>query len=602
MKKILLFVLMGIIGVISVGAIDSHDTFYYDTQVPNMYITKIKGSSYQNGAPFLIHRSDGTLVYCVQLFTDITGVTYDGYIGYNGLLGLSQEQIRKMNVIAHYGYGYLNHTDLKWYGLTQYLIWETLGLDDIYFTDVYHGKRITAYTSELNELRSLVNSYYVLPSFSGQNYKFSINNNYTITDRNNVLKDYKVTSSDSNLEVSVVGNNLNLKALKDGTYRVTFTKKDNSKNYMLYYSNSSQNFLLPGRIDDLSTTITINAYKGSISVSKHDIETDTKRENTTFENAMYGLYKEGTDDLVTTFYLDSEGKYKLDNLQLTNYYVKEISPPIGYQLSNKKYPVSLTIENRDISLDVYEEVISKEISIYKYYGNNVTDHYYLESGAIFELYDINNNLINTYKTDQDGHINFNLTYGKYYLRQITGKEGYTVNDDIILNVIDCKNERFDLYDYEIINYGKLIINKVGSDNKLLDGVEFGIYASNDIFGKDGSIYYHKDELIDKIKTINGVATYDKLYYGEYYLKELSGINGYKIDTDKKFFTIDKNETVLNLVNEKIFEKVDIKSDNYVSVPDTYKNNIDYISSISVLLILFGYCLGIYAYKKYYNNI
>ena len=83
---------------------------------------------------------------------------------------------------------------------------------------------------------------------------------------------------------------------------------------------------------------------------------------------------------------------------------------------------------------------------------------------------------------------------------------------------------------------------------------------------------------------------------------MSGINGYKIDTDKKFFTIDKNETVLNLVNEKIFEKVDIKSDNYVSVPDTYKNNIDYISSISVLLILFGYCLGIYAYKKYYNNI
>ena len=65
-----------------------------------------------------------------------------------------------MNLIAHYGYGYPNHTDLKWYGVTQYLIWNELGLDDLYFTDSYYGNRITAYTNEIDEMNSLINNHY----------------------------------------------------------------------------------------------------------------------------------------------------------------------------------------------------------------------------------------------------------------------------------------------------------------------------------------------------------------------------------------------------------------------------------------------------------
>ena len=30
----------------------------------------------------------------------------------------------KISMIAHFGYGYKNHTDVKWYAITQFMIWQ----------------------------------------------------------------------------------------------------------------------------------------------------------------------------------------------------------------------------------------------------------------------------------------------------------------------------------------------------------------------------------------------------------------------------------------------------------------------------------------------
>ena len=68
MKKFLIIFLMCIIGIIDVQAYDTTDTFYYDTKVPNMYITKVKSGVEKNGAPFLLHKSNGELVYCIEPF------------------------------------------------------------------------------------------------------------------------------------------------------------------------------------------------------------------------------------------------------------------------------------------------------------------------------------------------------------------------------------------------------------------------------------------------------------------------------------------------------------------------------------------------------
>ena len=594
MKKILFLIILSIIGVMVVYGADYRDYFYYDTKVPNMYITKVKGDQLKNGAPFLLHKSDGTIVYCIEPFDYVTDTAYDGYIGFNSLFGVSMNQINRMNLVARYGYGYGNHTDLKWYGVTQYLVWQALGLDDIYFTDSYYGNRITAYTPEINEINQMVNTYNTLPSFSGNTYNFSVKTSYSIEDTKGVLKYFDISTNSEDINVTVINNTLNIKTYKEGRYTVTFTKKDNSHNYELYYNANGQNLIFPGKIDDLKTTITINVHKGKIEINKHDLEMDKPYKNTTFKDSVYGLYKAGVDSLVDTLSLDNDGKGKFDDLQLTDYYVKEIVPPIGYELDDTKYYVSLSLRNKDKIVDVYDEVIKKEILITKYYGNKISNNYNFEADVLFELYD-NDELINSVRTNKDGNINLSLPYGKYTLRQVTTKDGYTKNDDIKIVVSDSKPIIYDLYDYEIVRYGSVNLTKKGRDGTLLDGVLYEVYASEDIMSKDGYIYYKKNELIDRLLTINGQA-FTNLYYGKYYLKEIKTVDGYVLNSDKYYFDVFDKEISLSLFNDKIIEIPKINN-NYVSVPDTFKNDIDYLETFGVLLVLLGYCVGLYAYKK-----
>ena len=69
--------------------------------------------------------------------------------------------------------------------------------------------------------------------------------------------------------------------------------------------------------------------------------------------------------------------------------------------------------------------------INKYYGEK------LEDGAIFEIYDINNNLIGTYETE-NGIINIKLEYGEYYGIQTSGVSGYNLVDKFDISIKEEK--------------------------------------------------------------------------------------------------------------------------------------------------------------------
>ena len=444
MKKFLMIILMCIISTSYIKAYDITDTFYYDTKVENMYITKVKGDTIKNGAPFLLHKSNGDLVYCLEPFIYMDSNTYYGYKEFNEIFQLNENTIEKMNLIAHYGYGYQNHTDNKWYGITQYLIWDELGLDDLYFTDSYYGNRIVAYQDEINEMRSLIDKHYTKPSFD-EVINIEDNKYIELTDNNNVLSNYNVIVDSEKIKVK--DNKLILDNLDVGTYKVSFKKIDNKKHYELYYSSTAQNLLLPGKIQDVSLDITINVRKGALSVRKHDAKTDTAQANLTFEGAKYGIYNLN-DELVLELTLDRLGN-AYTNLSFGSYYLKELEAPIGYLKNEEKYYFDITFDNNDIVIDVNDEIISKNIKIKKYFGNLDTKIYSKEEGVIFEIYDSLNNLVGTYTTDSNGEININLVYGKYRIHQVNGLDNYTKADDYIFEVNDTEDLEVSLYDNEI---------------------------------------------------------------------------------------------------------------------------------------------------------
>jgi len=444
MKKLLIIILMCIIGIIDVQAYDTTDTFYYDTKVENMYITKVKDGVSKNGAPFLLHKSNGELVYCIEPFLYMDDSTYYGYKEFSNIFNISEEAINKMNLIAHYGYGYNNHTELKWFGVTQYLIWAELGLDDLYFTDSYYGNRITAYTDEINEMNNLINNHYTLPSFK-DNLELEVNTKVEVIDNNNVLANFDLVSDTDKIRIE--GNKLVIDALDEGVYHVSFVKKDNNQHYVLYYSDSGQNLMLPGKVDDVRKDITITVKKGHVTIRKHDKETDTARSNLTFENAKYGIY-DLNDNLITELELNNLGQASTD-IAFGKYYLKELEAPIGYLKDEEKHYFEISFNNPDIVVDVVDEVISKKIIIHKYFGNKESKIYSVEEGVSFEVYDNNDNLVGTYKTDSNGLIELTLPYGKYRIHQVDGLEGYTKAEDYLFEVLDTTDMEVNLYDDEI---------------------------------------------------------------------------------------------------------------------------------------------------------
>ena len=124
MKKIIFILILFVISITSTKALSK---FYLGEKVPNMYIESHSGDKMHNGAPFVITKEDGTIGYCINPYDMInTDLYYQEYDYNDNLFGLTNEQLDRMNLISYYGYNYQNHTDLKWYGITQYLIWEAL--------------------------------------------------------------------------------------------------------------------------------------------------------------------------------------------------------------------------------------------------------------------------------------------------------------------------------------------------------------------------------------------------------------------------------------------------------------------------------------------
>lgn len=585
MKKILLIITLLFISINKIGAYDMIEKFHFGKMVPNSYVTKIKNGNLRNTSTWFIYRSDNNYVYCIDPFTNEIDGNYEGYIGYNEIFNLSKEQINRMNLLAYYGYGYSNHEDVKWYGITQYLIWETLGLDDIYYTDKSYGNRITQNEEELDELNQLVSNHYITPKFNID--KYSIKKEYELIDTNNVLEQYDIDYS-GNITINKTGNKLSIYSDNPGIYTIRFIKKSNVTNdYILYQNDIRQNMFYPGKYDDVIYNLTLEFIDGSIEINKQDKETKQEQGEAIFEGAIYGLYS--NNKLIEKISLDKDGYGVINNLPLDNYIIKELQPSIGYQLDNTDYEVNLTNNNNHQKIIVYEEVIKNKIKIIKKYGNELTNNYYLEPDVQFDLYDINNNLVDTYITNEQGEINLNLPYGNYILKQINGKDNYTISDAINININQIENDNIiEILDKEIVKKGNLEIKKIGSDNKLLDGVTFKLFAKEDIKSLTGDIYYQKDDYITDVTINNGYGYINDLYYGKYYLVEATTEAGYLLNQDNIDIEIDKDNNNVEIINEKY------------EIPSTGKNDTNYYKIISNIFIILG-IIGLYETKIIHNK-
>ena len=354
---------------------------------------------------------------------------------------LTQNQIDRISKIAHFGYGYTNHTEPKWYAITQFMIWQESANGDYYFTDSLNGNRINIFQNEINEINSLINNYNKLPNIDKEYTLISGNNLVIETDLNN----FKVSGNNLILD----NNKITINETKEGVYEYNLVKEDNiyNKPIIFYQSSTSQDLVKTGDIPSISTSFKVNVIKTEIEITK--IDQDTKdiipKGEASLDGAIYSLYDEN-NELIKDLVIEHNQSI-INNLPLGKYYLKEKEPGIGYLLDTNTYEIDITKEKSKHQVIVENKVIEKTITIEKKYGD--TNILKGEENISFEVYNSNYEKLTTITTNNLGIVEITLPYGTYTFKQINTTEGYNKVNDFTITIDNTDNELIELKDLKI---------------------------------------------------------------------------------------------------------------------------------------------------------
>ena len=434
MKKFIFCFIVIFIFIIGVKA----ETFTQDIRLRDHTIRVSDGVHSYDSFLSIIKRSNGEPVYCLNPYELLNvGGVYNEYDYNSSIFNISDDKLAKINLIAYYGYGYPGHYDDKWYGVTQFVIWKNLGIGDAYYTTDVGGVRTLKYQSEIDELEGLVNSYYFKPTFFDKYHEYDLNKGYIINDSTRLINNYELESPiDAYIKDSKLYINTND---EEGVFELKFKKKSpTNRNYLLYKLDGAQSLIYPGRFD-IEYKMYVEVANRTIEIHKQDSE-GIDRVDAKLEGAVYELYN--TVGKIGTLVTDSNGIARRGNLPKGDYYIKEITPSVGYKLDNNKYHVYLDRYNHNAIINSYENVIKGSLNIKKYYGENSIYQY--EDGAVFEIYDSNNNYVDRITTI-DGFTSILLPYGEYTIKQVNSKEGYKKVDNFKVFIEKEKSYYFDLY-------------------------------------------------------------------------------------------------------------------------------------------------------------
>ena len=227
------------------------------------------------------------------------------------------------------------------------------------------------------------------------------------------------------------------------------------------------------KIISVEHTFTNKLVTAAVKIVKRDAETGDPQGDAQLSGAVYGLYaaeavmtsdRSGTviyekDALVATMTTDEGGSAMVEGLPLGKYYVREITPSIGYTLDNTSYPVDcLAYDGKEtmvVSIEVAEEVIKQPFEIIKAANNGKTNADLIE-GAGFSAWLVSSLSMNgdgTYDfssavpvdlgkngekeifTDARGHtVSAALPYGTYIVRETSTPKNFSPVDDFTVTI------------------------------------------------------------------------------------------------------------------------------------------------------------------------
>lgn len=285
----------------------------------------------------------------------------------------------------------------------------------------------------------------------------------------------------------------------------------------------------------ISKTVYDTKLKGSIQVKKVDSLSGNPLSGAEFE-----LYDE-TGKLIDTKNSNEEGICLFENLLYGTYRIVETKAPENYILASVSEEIM--VEKPINTVTIENTAKTGKLKITK--TDNTNEELKLP-GAVYDLFDEDDNKIATGTTGSDGSYEFkNIVYGNYYLLEQKAPEHYEVDTNRIDVVINDENVDPVLSSASVRvsdkkSLGSLTIVKRDAANVSLPviGAEFEVYDSlgNKIAGSGGSV--------DTIWTTdeNGKITITNLPYGTYQIKEVNAPAYYHVIQEETSITINKEVT------------------------------------------------------------
>ena len=393
------------------------------------------------------------------------------------------------------------------------------------------NKSGTPSEQSINGTKYLVQNYSVTANRILDSFNISIQNFPTGTKIFNSLNIETNFITNNNFKIAIPVSNI----IENITGYISITNA-NVKTYPVFYAKAYleeiQDYITyadPVESTSTATSLSLNAFQSGIEITKVD---DITKE--TLSGVTFNIKYTDTNENIGTFTTNSSGKITVNGLRQGNITITETSTLENYILNTT--PINLTLEYNQIKNIVVDNTHKQgNLKIIKIDSDNnelrIPD-------VEFQLLDSSNNIVGTFKTDNNGEINIQgLRTGTYTLKET--KEislYYPLDKDITVNIDWNKTTEKSIQNEKLKGQINLIkVDKEHHEIKIPD-VTFEIIDS-------------KDNVVETITTNeNGEAKTSRLPIGTYRIKETSTDVNYILDEQNIKVEIKKDS-----VTEQIIE-------------------------------------------------
>ena len=264
---------------------------------------------------------------------------------------------------------------------------------------------------------------------------------------------------------------------------------------------------------------------------------------------------------------DENGYFRFNGLNPNgSYKIVELATDSKHLLNDEVYTVTFrdgvcTMVNGDeiVSDGNHATISMKNPLILATVSGHKTDGSNNLAGAVFGLFDVSATDYNrdTVASDpfgnpyiatagSDGIFTFkNVAYGNYKVVEIEGVDGHMLDQTPVEVTVTAENNGQtinigDIENPEIV--GRIVLEKTNQSGEGLNGVIFGLYTSRQNAYNISNAAKTATTGWSEEEQKNGIATFEGLGAGTYYIVELSTLEGYELDPTVHTVTISGGDT------------------------------------------------------------